>query len=149
MAEIGATLREARMRAGIEIAEIESETKIRAKYLRALENENWAALPGPTYIRSFMRTYADTLGLDGRMLVEQYRLSHERPSDNDLAPIAPPRRRSLRPRRTVPRWVIIAVLVVILVVALWWLGTRSPDGPGTATRSATESVVFAFGALRR
>lgn len=149
MAEIGATLREARMSAGIDIAEIESETKIRTKYLRALENEDWAALPGPTYIRSFMRTYADTLGLDGRMLVEQYRLSHELPSDHDLAPIGPPRGRSLRPRRTVPRWVLVVVLVVILVVALWWLGTRSPDKTSTGRTAAAAPVVLAFGAARR
>jgi len=79
------------MRARIDISEIESETKIRAKYLRALENEEWDLLPGPTYVKSFLRTYADALGLDGRLLVEEYKLRHERLSDIELQPIAPPR----------------------------------------------------------
>ena len=71
MPDIGSTLREARMHARIDISEIESETKIRAKYLRALENEEWDLLPGPTYVKSFLRTYADALGLDGKLLIEE------------------------------------------------------------------------------
>ena len=62
MPEIGATLREARMRARIDVSEIEATTKIRAKYLRALENEEWGLLPGPTFVKSFLRTYAEALG---------------------------------------------------------------------------------------
>src|SRR5271163_3104157 len=87
MPEIGATLREARMRARIDVSEIEAETKIRAKYLRALENEEWGLLPGPTFVKSFLRTYAQALGLDGKALVEEYRVSHERPSEAALEPI--------------------------------------------------------------
>ena len=56
MADIGTTLREARMRARIDISEVESRTKIRAKYLRAIENEEWELLPGPVYVKSFLRT---------------------------------------------------------------------------------------------
>ena len=68
MPEIGATLREARMRERIDVSEIEAKTKIRAKYLRALENEEWDLLPGPTFVKSFLRTYAQALGLDGKAL---------------------------------------------------------------------------------
>src|SRR3712207_2723048 len=100
MAEIGQTLREARMRARIDISELEAETKIRAKYLRALENEEWDLLPGPTYVKSFLRTYAEALGLDGRLLLEEYKLRHERLSDVELQPIAP---RSQRDQRRPPR----------------------------------------------
>src|SRR2546423_12607822 len=89
MPEIGETLREARMRAKIDVSEVEAPTKIRAKYLRALENEEWGLLPGPTFVRSFLRTYADYLGLDSKLLVEEHRLRHEHPSELDLAPIAP------------------------------------------------------------
>jgi cytoskeleton protein RodZ len=77
MPEIGATLREARMHARIDVSEIEAQTKIRAKYLRALENEEWSLLPGPTFVKSFLRTYAQALGLDAKALVEEYRLHHE------------------------------------------------------------------------
>src|SRR5690348_9065725 len=99
MPDIGASLREQRMRSRIDITEIEAQTKIRAKYLRALENEEWDLLPGPTYVKTFLRTYADALGLDGRMLVEEYKLRHERLSDVDLQPIAPRRQ---DPRRGGP-----------------------------------------------
>jgi cytoskeleton protein RodZ len=87
MPEIGATLREARMRARIDVSEIEAKTKIRAKYLRALENEEWSLLPGPTFVKSFLRTYAQALELDDKALVEEYRRHHERPSEAMLEPI--------------------------------------------------------------
>ena len=64
MASIGETLREARMRQQLDIADVESRTKIRAKYLRALENEEFGMLPGPTFVKTFLRTYAEALGLD-------------------------------------------------------------------------------------
>ncbi|MEA2252997.1 MAG: cytoskeleton protein RodZ [Solirubrobacteraceae bacterium] len=132
MPDIGTTLREARMRARIDISEIESETKIRAKYLRALENEEWDLLPGPTYVKSFLRTYADALGLDGKLLIEEYKLRHERLSDVELQPIAPPgqrdrdrRRRARGGSRGVPRGWLVAVVVAGLVVALYFLGSNT------------------------
>ena len=79
MPEIGDQLRETRMRNRIDIADVEAATKIRAKYLRALENEEWELLPGPTFVKTFLRTYADYLGLDARNLVEEYRARFERP----------------------------------------------------------------------
>ena len=75
------------MRERIDVSEIEAQTKIRAKYLRALENEEWGLLPGPTFVKSFLRTYAQALGLDGKALVEEYRLHHEKPSEAMLEPI--------------------------------------------------------------
>jgi cytoskeleton protein RodZ len=85
MPEIGATLREARMRARIDVSEIEAQTKIRAKYLRALENEEWDLLPGPTFVKSFLRTYADALGLDGKALVDEYKLGFEYAGEGERA----------------------------------------------------------------
>jgi hypothetical protein len=153
--EIGATLREARMRARIDISEIEAETKIRAKYLRALENEEWGLLPGPTYVRTFLRTYAEALGLDAKLLLEEYKLRHERPSDHDLMPIAPPRRRPPRPSRGVPRWVPIAGMVIALLAALFALGKLGGGGDGdngtvasTPTSRTTTTRVPATAATR-
>jgi hypothetical protein len=146
MPDIGASLREARMRDRIDITEAEADTKIRGKYLRALENEEWDLLPGPTFVKSFLRTYGDYLGLDGRMLVEQFKLRYERP---ELQPIAPPRRddRRGRDRRAGGRGVgaralVVAGLVLALLVGLFLLGRGGGDDEGggggaTTTEPAT------------
>jgi cytoskeleton protein RodZ len=143
MPDIGSTLREARMRARIDISEIESETKIRAKYLRALENEEWDLLPGPTYVKSFLRTYADALGLDGKLLIEEYKLRHERLSDVELQPIAPPGQRDRRraPRASFGRGWLIAVVVVGLLAALYFLGINgNDDGNGGSAGGTTPTT---------
>jgi cytoskeletal protein RodZ len=147
MPDIGATLREARMRARIDVAEIEAETKIRAKYLRALENEEWDLLPGPTYVKSFLRTYAEALDLDAKLLVDEYKLRHERLSEVELQPInaAAPGRERRRQSPVLPPWFFLAVVVVGLVVALYMLGSggnepdsaTSPPPPATATTRRT------------
>ena len=72
MFEIGYSLRAARERQGIGLPEAELATKIRAKYIRALEEEDFDALPADTYARGFLRTYADYLGLDGEIYVDEY-----------------------------------------------------------------------------
>ncbi len=151
MPEIGPTLREARMRARIDITEVEQATKIRAKYLRALENEEWNLLPGPTFIKSFLREYADYLGLDARSLVEEYKLRYDRPSERELTPISPNLGRDRRggsggPRgpRIAPRWLIVGGALVLLVVVLGLVGslgggndnagpTTGPSGAATET----------------
>ncbi|MBY0394933.1 MAG: helix-turn-helix domain-containing protein, partial [Thermoleophilia bacterium] len=72
MFEIGNTLREARLRRGLDILECEAETKIRAKYLRAMEEEQFDLMPSPTYVRGFLRTYAEFLDLDGQLVLDEY-----------------------------------------------------------------------------
>jgi cytoskeleton protein RodZ len=115
------------MRARIDVSEIEAQTKIRAKYLRALENEEWDLLPGPTFVRSFLRTYAQALDLDAKALVDEYRMNYEQPSELDHQPVmSPPRRAATRSSSNRPgpsRGYVIAVsafglLIVVLVVAL-------------------------------
>ena len=131
MAEIGAMLREARMRARIDVSEIETQTKIRAKYLRALENEEWDALPGPTFVRTFLRTYGDYLGLDSRMLVEEFKRRYEQPAEHEMRPIAPLRRErepdGLRRSVTFPPWLAVVGVLVAVVVILYIVGTNSSN----------------------
>src|ERR1700759_5272070 len=117
MPDIGETLREARMRRRIDMTEVEAATKIRAKYLRALENEEWDLLPGPTFVITFLRTYAEYLDLDARMLVEEYRQRYERPTSQDLTPFGP-RRRQRPPRRHWGPGVAIGLGVRIPLAAL-------------------------------
>src|SRR5947209_13879289 len=138
MAEIGATLREARMRAKIDINEVETRTKIRAKYLRAIENEEWGLLPGDVYVKSFLRTYGDYLGLDSRQLIDDYKRRYERPSANEMRPIAPPGRDRDRPHRgprgpLIPPWLLIGAVLVAIVAALYFVGINNKGGSTTPT----------------
>ena len=135
MSEIGEMLREARMRRRIDMTEVETATKIRGKYLRALENEEWDLLPGPTFVKTFLRTYAEYLGLDPRLLVEEYRQRYERPSTQDLTPFAAtrsPRGRARRRRAaTMGPLLVIAGCAAVLLAALWALGTWGDDDDGS------------------
>ncbi|HEY8639097.1 MAG TPA: helix-turn-helix domain-containing protein, partial [Solirubrobacterales bacterium] len=72
MFEIGISLREARLRQHLELPEVEQATKIRGKYLRALEEEQFEVLPAQTYVKGFLRAYADYLGLDGQLYVAEF-----------------------------------------------------------------------------
>jgi cytoskeleton protein RodZ len=157
MPDIGATLREARMRAKIDISEVEAETKIRAKYLRALENEEWNLLPGATFVKTFLRTYADYLGLDPRVLVEEYKARYEPMSTAELQPFKPQlgaRRERIRPRGP-GRGMAVGVVVVLLIGALFALGKFFPNGgddgrPGASTpRPATAPAAGRARARRR
>ena len=76
MFEIGNSLRDARVRKELDFPELEQGTKIRAKYLKALEDEAFDQLPGPTYVKGFLRTYADYLGLDGQLYVDEYNVRY-------------------------------------------------------------------------
>jgi len=131
MQAIGERLREARMRQGLDITEVEVATKIRAKYLRALENDEFVMLPGSTYVRSFLRTYAEYLGLDAQLLVEEFRAQHEPGGEGEVHNLAPPARaaRPGRERRgpgvglalgpgTLAVATILLVLVVLAVIGL-------------------------------
>jgi cytoskeletal protein RodZ len=145
MPEIGETLRDARMRARIDVSEIEAKTKIRAKYLRALENEEWGLLPGPTFVKSFLRTYAQALGLDGKALVEEYRLSHEHPSEAALEPIVSSPQSSRgrpsggRPPSGPSRGYIATVGAIVLVIVLLIVALISNGGGSKSNSASTAS----------
>jgi hypothetical protein len=123
------------MRARIDITEVEVRTKIRAKYLRAMENEEWDMLPGPIYVKSFLRTYSDFLGLDSRMLIDDYRRRYERPSDQEPRPIATlgrERERDRVPRGPLlPSWVVVGLVLVAIVVVLFVVGNLTSNSPPT------------------
>jgi transcriptional regulator with XRE-family HTH domain len=148
MQAIGERLREARMRQGLDITEVEVATKIRAKYLRALENDEFVMLPGSTYVRSFLRTYAEYLGLDAQLLVEEFRAQHEPRGEGEVHNLAPPARaaRPGRERRgpgaglvlgpgTLAVATVLLVLVVLAVIGLASGGTG--DGKKSSTAQST------------
>ncbi len=130
---VGPTLREARNRRKIGLSEVEAATKIRLRYLRAMENEEWDLLPGGSYTRSFIRTYASFLGLDGERLADEYRRGSE-PAPGDPAPASPrpPRR---RPRLSSRVWTAIVTLGMLAILVA--IGLSS--GGGTATNRPPQS----------
>src|SRR4051812_14109981 len=137
MPAIGDSLREARMRQHLDIADVEGRTKIRAKYLRALENEEFGMLPGPTFVKTFLRTYAEALGLDPQVLVEEYRATYEPREEAEhlqqLGPtaVARDRRRGGGIGPPPPRpWVLIGLAAVTLVGVLLVIGLLSGDDNG-------------------
>src|SRR6476469_3391055 len=144
MPSIGETLREARMRQRLDITDVEAQTKIRAKYLRALENEDFGMLPGATFVKSFLRTYAEFLGLDPHVLVEEYRARHDPRDESELTPFAgPPRGRQRRrpPRR--PAWLpvagaVVAILALLLVLGLTGGGSSDESSNTTPTTTTTK-----------
>ena len=128
MFEIGATLREARERRQLTYEQVEAETKIRAKYLRALEEEEFDSLPSGTYVRGFLRAYASYLGLDGRLFVDEYASRFGTRHDDELF-----RRRRERPmtqRRESSSAVLVALIAVVAIGVLFFVAWRF--GPGEA-----------------
>jgi hypothetical protein len=128
--EIGNSLREARLRQALDFPELEQATKIRGKYLRALEDEQFEVLPAQTYVRGFLRTYAEFLGLDGQLYVDEYN-SRYVVDDETLRPRRAASQRVRQQRRVESRVVVLALLGIAAVTALVLLAWRYTGGNGT------------------
>lgn len=129
MFDIGSSLREARTRQGLAFDEMEQRTKVRAKYLRFLEEERFDQLPGHTYTKGFLRTYADALGLDGELYVDEYNSRYVGLQDEAQLrlPAHPGRgrersRQRSRESRTVFLALVAILLLTALVIAAWSFG---------------------------
>ena len=142
MFEIGNSLREARDRQGRSFPDLERKTQIRSRYLRALEEENFDAMPGIAYMRGFLRVYADELGLDGQLYVDEFN-SRFSVSEDGNAPFR--RRESRTPTRRSRQIASLAVVlalgtiaaVLALVVAAF--SSKAPS-PKTVTHPTTKTA---------
>ena len=148
MFEIGSTLREARLRRRLDFRQVEQATKIRSRYLRALEEEDFDALPADTYVRGFLRAYAEFLGLDGKLYVDEY--TSRFVAGDEWQPLRP--RRSQpgggRPRseRRIETNVILFALTAIavmtaLVIAAWKFSATSTATPERGAKRAPAKPV--------
>jgi cytoskeleton protein RodZ len=116
---LGATLRKARDRRDVALSDVEAAIKIRARYLLAMENEEWDALPGGSYARGFIRTYATYLGLDGERLAGEFE-----PEPEPVAGNGP------RARRRAPRPALTGAVVLALLAAAAAIGLATGGGGG-------------------
>jgi cytoskeleton protein RodZ len=123
MFELGSSLREARVRRGLELAQVATATRIRTRYLQALGEEHFELLPGSVYAKGFLRAYADCLGLDSQVFLDEY---NARFSAEETLP--PPPQLKLRPRS--PRLYGVAAIVFLLALGgallAWQLSGSSP-----------------------
>jgi helix-turn-helix protein/uncharacterized protein DUF4115 len=128
MFEIGSSLREARTRRQIGIAQVEQATKIRGKYLRALEEEQFDVLPSQTYVKGFLRTYADYLGLDGQLYVDEFNSRFV--SGEDSGPRSARRAASRRRERRLQVNVVLLALGAIAVLTVIVISAWKASGGG-------------------
>lgn len=139
MFEIGNSLHEARSRRGIDFPEAELATKIRGKYLRALEDERFELLPAQTYIKGFLRTYAEYLGLDGQLYVDEYNSRFGGGDDGESRArrsAARPQRRNRRIETNVVLISVAAIAVVTVIVIAAWNSAGSPPPAAPPKRAA-------------
>ena len=134
-------MREARLRQDLDFPELEERTKIRPKYLRALEDEQFEILPAPTYVRGFLRSYAEALGLDGQPFVDEYNSRFTVGEDD--APLrarrAPIQRRDRGPRESrIAAVALVAIAIATaLVIAAWKFGGPETENvPGLAAQGS-------------
>src|SRR3954454_23924954 len=145
MFEIGTSLREARLRQGLDFPELEQAIKIRGKYLRALEDEEFEVLPAQTYVKGFLRAYAEYLGLDGQLYVDEYNSRYVAGAEEDAtlrarsraAAVHQQRRRRIESRAVVLTLLGIAALAALVIVAWKSGGTTEQNIPGLSTATRT------------
>ena len=124
------------MRRGVDFAQAELATKIRGKYLRALEEEQFDAAARPqTYVKGFLRTYAEYLGLDGQLYVDEYNSRFVGTGDEHeprtRRSAARPQRRHRRIETNVVLVALAAIAIVMVVVISAWKASdnNSPTAP--------------------
>ncbi|HET6999319.1 MAG TPA: helix-turn-helix transcriptional regulator [Solirubrobacterales bacterium] len=144
---VGKALHDARRRRRIDLAQVEESTKIRCRFLLAIENEEWDALPGEAYAGGFIRTYAAYLGLDGERLAEQHRedIGASRPGERLLAgqvqPQPPPSERIGLSSRTVAVLVSVGLVAVLVVAGLSGGGDEGTPAPESErSQTGNESI---------
>jgi hypothetical protein len=144
--ELGNSLREARLRQQLDYPDLEYTTKIRAKYLRALEDERFELLPSHTYVKGFLRAYADELGLEGQLYVDEYNSRYVTGDDETAVRVrrvpAAKRRRADRRESSVVLLALTGIAVLTaLVIAAWRFGdAERPQVPGLGQTIATPTV---------
>ena len=148
---MSSALRNARERSGLDIGEIAARTKIRPAFLQALETGHFEVLPGHFFTRSFLRTYAQELGLSADEVVSAFDRAHgpARPAEPTVIEPQPERPREQAPRalramRQLPAtWQIAAAAALVLIISLVANRPQRSDPPSPVAVGTSGSVAAA------
>ncbi|REK76573.1 helix-turn-helix domain-containing protein [Paenibacillus paeoniae] len=139
MSELGALLRKARDEKGLSLDDIQELTKIRKRYLEAIESGDYSVLPGTFYVRAFVKNYSEAVGLDPDEVLRLYQ--HEVPAPavettTEPIPVRKPRKvkshASERLGKIGFNLVMWLFLILIIVVVWYFVINKKDESPGKA-----------------
>lgn len=139
--KLGDVLRSAREAKGVDLERVERETKIRSRYLSALERSEYRELPGAVYTKGFLRNYGLYLGLDTEYLVDLYRLESAGLTAERRARTIAPRPLAARGARAfvvTPNAIVAAIMTLLVVLFVGYLGWQFYTFAGTPELRITE-----------
>lgn len=150
MSDLGLLLRKAREQRGYTLDDIQEATKIRKRYLEAIEQGDYKVLPGSFYVRAFVKTYAETVGLDAEEVLRLYHKDLPKPpAPETTAPetIIKPKSRTVQHN---DRWGKVAVTalmwlfpILIIVVVYAYLSQHSPSKAENSDRNSAITTATA------
>ncbi|KOP67700.1 XRE family transcriptional regulator [Bacillus sp. FJAT-18019] len=145
MSELGQQLREARLQKGMSLDDVQEVTKIRKRYLEAIEAGDYKVLPGSFYVRAFIKTYAEAVGMDSDELLEGHK--QDVPKTEPEATMEPViQKRASRPtaERNM-KWLptlLMWTFPILIVVVIYWVAIHSnepKDEPPTGSNEQAQT----------
>ncbi|HWO53264.1 MAG TPA: RodZ domain-containing protein [Paenibacillus cookii] len=143
MSELGQQLREARLQKGMSLDDVQEMTKIRKRYLEAIEAGDYKVLPGSFYVRAFIKTYAETVGLDPDLLLE----GHKQEAPAEPEPVMEPviqKRSSTRSSERNVKWLsttLMWIFPILIIVVIYWYASSAtqPKSNGVDPAKVTQN----------
>lgn len=133
MLDLGQTLKQARMDKGLTLGDLHESTKIQKRYLEAIEEGNYKVLPGNFYVRAFIKSYAEAVGLDPAEVLGLYKnvIPSGEPQETNPEPL---RRKRQSPKVSLKgsRWITGLLLwaFFILILVILWVVINNNYNPG-------------------
>lgn len=126
MSALGDKLREAREKKNITLGQAQKETRIHPAVLKALEDGKCDSILNPTYVKSFLKKYADYLGIDSRQVLNEYRRLCPEPESGIVSRLPESRAASKGPSSIVPLIKFIVIVVAAVAMTTFAIGRMSP-----------------------
>lgn len=142
MSDLGQLLRKARLEQKISLEDLQETTKIRKRYLEAIEEGNYKVLPGNFYVRAFIKSYSEAVGLDPNEVLRLYQNVIPAPEPEHIEPIRS--KRTTRNTERIGRWLssvmMVAFVVLILGIIYYYININYKGGVSDASQNLPKTV---------